>query len=87
MENSTQSREVSIKPKNEASEDVVVAGSLAIDFSCDYRPLSEGQLTLSMVTSNPAVITQSLGGVGRNVATAAHVKVPKELLQFAFPLT
>ena len=52
--------------------DVIVAGSLAIDLSCDYikppteNPSSQPQL----YTSNPASITQTLGGVGQNVATA-----------------
>ena len=51
---------------------VIVAGSLAIDLSCDYRPTSRtAKLPLSG-TSNPATITQSIGGVGQNVATAIH---------------
>lgn len=54
--------------------EVLVAGSLAIDFSCDYFPLAgESTTTTTPVpqTSNPAVIGQSLGGVGHNVAIAA----------------
>lgn len=52
--------------------DVLVAGSLAIDLSCDFAPLS-GTKTSTPVpqTSNPAIIEQSLGGVGHNVAIAA----------------
>ncbi|KAI5295579.1 hypothetical protein KEM52_000936 [Ascosphaera acerosa] len=51
---------------------VVVAGSVAIDFACDYAPLSEaaGEAPALQV-SNPSRITQSLGGVGHNVARAA----------------
>jgi pseudouridine-5'-phosphate glycosidase/pseudouridine kinase len=53
--------------------DVVVAGSLAIDFSCDFAPFGDRSKDVSPSphTSNPAVIGQSLGGVGHNVAIAA----------------
>ena len=54
--------------------DVVVAGALAVDVACDFRPprdlISSDQPQLH--TSNPASIQQSLGGVGHNVATALH---------------
>lgn len=52
--------------------DILVAGSLAVDLSCDYAPLSEDRtnVTPTLHTSNPAVIGQSLGGVGYNVAIA-----------------
>ncbi|KAL8867547.1 MAG: hypothetical protein Q9174_005594 [Haloplaca sp. 1 TL-2023] len=56
------------------SADVIIAGSLASDLSCDYYP-SEGRRTQVMPephTSNPATISQGLGGVGRNIATAVH---------------
>ena len=51
---------------------VVVAGSLAIDLSCDLRPApgSTASLEPSLHTSNPASIKQTLGGVSRNVASA-----------------
>ncbi|CAG8303262.1 unnamed protein product [Penicillium nalgiovense] len=54
--------------------DVVVAGSLAIDLSCDYTPFGDELTQLAPVphTSNPAIIGQSLGGVGHNVAVAAN---------------
>ncbi|KAJ5783538.1 uncharacterized protein N7518_009215 [Penicillium psychrosexuale] len=53
--------------------DVVVAGSLAIDLSCDYTPFGDELTQVAPVphTSNPAIIGQSLGGVGHNVAIAA----------------
>lgn len=53
--------------------DVLVAGSLAIDLSCDYTPFDDERVQVAPVphTSNPAVIGQSLGGVGHNVAIAA----------------
>ncbi|KAL9117814.1 MAG: hypothetical protein Q9187_005645, partial [Circinaria calcarea] len=63
-------------PKDE-KVDVLVAGSLAIDLSCDYTPLFELSTPKeaykpALRTSNPAFISQSLGGVGHNVATALH---------------
>lgn len=53
--------------------DILVAGSLASDTMCDYLPYTDVN-TISPIlhTSNPGQITQSAGGVGRNVATAAH---------------
>ncbi|KAL6714432.1 hypothetical protein ACLMJK_007856 [Lecanora helva] len=54
--------------------DVLVAGSLAVDYSCDFKPLNdtESSITPQLHTSNPASITQSLGGVGLNIASALH---------------
>lgn len=52
--------------------DIVVAGALAVDYSCDYAPLFDGDGSPQENTSNPAQITQSLGGVAHNVAKAAH---------------
>ncbi|EEA28081.1 hypothetical protein TMatcc_003615 [Talaromyces marneffei ATCC 18224] len=54
--------------------DMLVAGSLAIDLSCDFAPLASQKATVnpSVQTSNPATIEQSLGGVGYNVAIAAN---------------
>ncbi|PYI01075.1 IdgA domain protein [Aspergillus sclerotiicarbonarius CBS 121057] len=51
--------------------DVLVAGSLAIDLSCDFAPAEANSTTPALQTSNRAVIGQSLGGVGHNVAIAA----------------
>ncbi|KAI9926659.1 hypothetical protein ASPWEDRAFT_73052 [Aspergillus wentii DTO 134E9] len=53
--------------------DLLVAGSLAIDLSCDYAPFANERSNTTPIphTSNPAVIGQSLGGVGHNVAIAA----------------
>lgn len=53
--------------------DLLVAGSLAIDFSCDFAPTGSrsAETSPSPHTSNPAIIGQSLGGVGHNVALAA----------------
>lgn len=54
--------------------DVLVAGSIASDTICDYAPFKTATSSPSPVlhTSNPSSISQSAGGVGRNVAVAAH---------------
>jgi pseudouridine-5'-phosphate glycosidase/pseudouridine kinase len=52
--------------------DILVAGSVAVDLSCDYSSLSGGDGQPKAHTSNPASISQSIGGVGHNVALAAH---------------
>ncbi|KAK4193328.1 Indigoidine synthase A like protein-domain-containing protein [Podospora australis] len=61
--------------------DILVAGSVALDLNCDYagsgRPGKEGEVTPELRTSNPAAIGQSVGGVGHNIALAAH-KVSEE---------
>ncbi|WPH04814.1 Hypothetical protein R9X50_00771100 [Acrodontium crateriforme] len=58
------------KPSHNAN--IFVAGSLAVDLSCDYIPQSQNQThTPTQRTSNPSIIRQSLGGVGHNVARAA----------------
>ncbi|KAL3497014.1 Indigoidine synthase A like protein-domain-containing protein [Aspergillus germanicus] len=51
--------------------DVLVAGSLAIDLACDFVPAAGQEAVPASRTSNPAVIEQSLGGVGHNVAFAS----------------
>ncbi|KAI1804071.1 Indigoidine synthase A like protein-domain-containing protein [Daldinia bambusicola] len=53
--------------------EILVAGSVAVDLSCDY--VGEDSLehpAPHLHTSNPARIGQSIGGVGHNVALAAH---------------
>jgi pseudouridine-5'-phosphate glycosidase/pseudouridine kinase len=57
------------------SENLVVAGALAVDFSCDYAPFptSTSQIEPLPHTSNPAMISQSLGGVAHNIAKAVHL--------------
>lgn len=50
---------------------VLVAGSVAIDLNCDYVVPKPGDFAVKDHTSNPARITQSIGGVGHNVALAA----------------
>lgn len=54
--------------------DIVVAGALAIDYSCDHAPFDGGvaYTVPQLHTSNPSSIRQSLGGVAHNVAKAAH---------------
>ncbi|KAK4454617.1 Indigoidine synthase A like protein-domain-containing protein [Podospora aff. communis PSN243] len=71
------------KPKDEDEHavDVLVAGSVALDLSCDFAGgVSSGGMKAvspSLHTSNPSFISQSVGGVGHNVALAAH-KVSEE---------
>ncbi|KOS16684.1 Pseudouridine-metabolizing bifunctional protein [Escovopsis weberi] len=60
-------------PPGDARADILVAGSVALDLSCDYAGSKKGDLEPRAHTSNPASITQSIGGVGHNVALAAHL--------------
>ncbi|KAF2670934.1 hypothetical protein BT63DRAFT_446231 [Microthyrium microscopicum] len=54
--------------------DIIVAGSLAMDTSCNHRPHSQKDMQdVAQYTSNPAIITQRPGGVGYNIAKAAHL--------------
>ena len=67
--------------------DVLVAGALAIDSACDFSPLPDTAKAVlvspDLRTSNPAVITQTLGGVGHNIATAIHqLGIPVRLCSF-----
>ncbi|CAK7213107.1 hypothetical protein SEUCBS140593_001735 [Sporothrix eucalyptigena] len=56
--------------------DVLVAGSVALDLSCDYVGDGHGSENTDpypkLHTSNPASIVPTVGGVGHNVALAAH---------------
>jgi pseudouridine-5'-phosphate glycosidase/pseudouridine kinase len=53
--------------------DILVAGALAVDCSCDFSPGAASRNKSPLLhTSNPAIIRHSLGGVGHNVAKAAH---------------
>lgn len=54
---------------------IFVAGSIAVDLSCDYISL-QGSTAPMERTSNPASISQSIGGVGHNVARAVHLSSP-----------
>ncbi|KAI5466127.1 Indigoidine synthase A like protein-domain-containing protein [Mariannaea sp. PMI_226] len=60
-------------PKTISKADILVAGSVAIDLSCDYSAPKSGNMSPATQTSNPACISQSIGGVGHNVALAAHL--------------
>ncbi|KAF1983593.1 hypothetical protein K402DRAFT_414399 [Aulographum hederae CBS 113979] len=61
------------KPDIASTESIVVAGALAIDYSCDYIPSTTSSNIPQLHTSNPASITQTLGGVAHNIARAAHL--------------
>ncbi|KAI6828304.1 IdgA domain protein [Hortaea werneckii] len=53
---------------------VFVAGSLNVDLACDFiSESSSNAQSPELQTSNRAKIAQSLGGVGYNVARAAHL--------------
>ncbi|KAL9065602.1 MAG: hypothetical protein Q9157_007420 [Trypethelium eluteriae] len=57
-----------------SSADIVVAGAVAMDYACDYQPLEDSPSPThpQARTSNPSRITQSVGGVARNIAVAAR---------------
>lgn len=61
--------------------DIVIAGAIAMDSACDYNPLTKSSSPIHPVsrTSNPARITHSVGGVGRNIAVAASHLGPRVL--------
>ena len=62
-----------IHGQTDSTADVLVAGSVAVDLSCNYAgPDMASNQSPHLHTSNPATINQSIGGVGRNVALAAH---------------
>jgi len=60
--------------RHRKENDILVIGALAADTSCDYSPFNatSTEMLPTLHTSNPASISQSAGGVGRNVATAAQ---------------
>lgn len=59
--------------ENTSQADILVAGSVAVDLSCDYTGVNSLQDPIPQLhTSNPSRINQSIGGVGHNVALAAH---------------
>ncbi|OAA37304.1 IdgA domain protein [Beauveria brongniartii RCEF 3172] len=61
---------------------ILVAGSVAVDLSCDYSSPKTGITTPQSHVSNPSRISQSIGGVGRNVAVAAHLASGGSGVQF-----
>ena len=64
---------------------MLVAGALAADLSCDYSPLEGFANSVKPLphTSNPAIFSRSVGGVGHNVALAAHYAGASTLLSSA----
>ncbi|KAK4105535.1 hypothetical protein N658DRAFT_483005 [Parathielavia hyrcaniae] len=65
-----------VKPEHSHPVDVLVAGAVALDLNCDYAgAITAGDaksISPALHTSNPATISQSVGGVGHNIALAAH---------------
>lgn len=55
--------------------DILVAGALAVDYACNFSPIpgTSSSGSPSLETSNPAMISQTLGGVAHNIAKAAHL--------------
>ncbi|KAF7539482.1 hypothetical protein G7Z17_g12403 [Cylindrodendrum hubeiense] len=66
-------KKAGVTPETQSKADILVAGSVAIDLSCDYSAPKSGEISPALHTSNPACISQSIGGVGHNVALAAHL--------------
>jgi pseudouridine-5'-phosphate glycosidase/pseudouridine kinase len=60
------------EPPPDRRADILVAGSVALDLSCDYVKWGSKE-KMQLRTSNPACIRQAVGGVGHNVALAAHL--------------
>jgi len=52
--------------------DLLIIGSIAVDYTCAYYP-SRSSPKPSLATSNPSTITETIGGVGHNVFTAADM--------------
>lgn len=70
---SSQPKKADAAPETQSKADILVAGSVAIDLSCDYSAPKSGEVSPALHTSNPSCISQSIGGVGHNVALAAHL--------------
>lgn len=51
---------------------LVVVGSAAVDVSAKAAPVAPGGSALCMHSTSPGEVTMTLGGVGRNIAEAAH---------------
>ncbi|ODA79609.1 hypothetical protein RJ55_05203 [Drechmeria coniospora] len=62
--------------------DILVAGAVAVDLSCDFAGTAPGETVPRSHTSNPARIRQSVGGVGHNVALACHLASRDARVQF-----
>ena len=61
-----------VKTDTKQKTDILVAGAVALDLNCDYAGRKAGDVAPQAHTSNPSHISQSVGGVGHNVALAAH---------------
>lgn len=61
--------------------DILVAGAVAVDLNCHH--IATQDEAPQPCTSNPARITQSIGGVGYNVSLAAHLASSKTRVRFS----
>lgn len=72
----SQSQMLATQLKGDDQSDLLVIGSVAVDYSCDIiPPQSSSPSTLfkpTLSTSNPSKITETIGGVSHNVFTASH---------------
>ncbi|KAF8424904.1 Indigoidine synthase A like protein-domain-containing protein [Tirmania nivea] len=59
-----------IEEADKDKADLLIIGSIAVDYTCAYFP-SRSSPKPSLATSNPSAITETIGGVGHNVFTAA----------------
>ncbi|KAK4170238.1 pseudouridine-5'-phosphate glycosidase [Cladorrhinum sp. PSN259] len=79
--NVTSSIDSGVQKEETDTVDILVAGSVALDLNCDYSgsvtPGNGKAVSPALHTSNPSSINQSVGGVGHNIALAAH-KVSNE---------
>ena len=67
---------------SQAQYQMIVVGGLAADLTCDYAPLDcfNEKVFPALHTSNPATISHNVGGVGHNIALAAHYAGASTLL-------
>ncbi|KAF8455479.1 Indigoidine synthase A like protein-domain-containing protein [Terfezia claveryi] len=64
-----------VEESDKDKADLLIIGSIAIDYTCTYFPSSSSPKP-SLATSNPCAITETIGGVGHNVFTAADIPPP-----------
>ncbi|PFH61228.1 hypothetical protein XA68_17926 [Ophiocordyceps unilateralis] len=70
-------------PVADTKADIFVAGAVAVDLSCHHISTpGSGDDAPRPCTSNPARITQSIGGVGYNVSLAAHLASREARVRF-----
>ena len=61
---------------------LVVVGSAAVDISAKAAPFAPGKPALGVHSTSPGEVTMTLGGVGRNIAEAAHRRLMSHSFRF-----